>query len=345
MKRILVDVMGGDHAPAETVKGAYLAADELACELVLVGDRGQIQRVATENGWDPDRFEIVHTETVITMEDAPIVVRRGKADSSMGLSLGMLAEGKGDAMVSTGNTGALFAGATLIVKKIGGVHSPAIAALLPMHPPVLLLDSGASLNVSADDLEQFAVLGAVYLKQAMSVENPRVGLLNTGSEETKGTPLQIEAFRRLSSNPTLNFVGNVEGNRVMQDACDVLVCDGFSGNVLLKTMEGMGKLMLKTMKDLFYRNAVTRAAGLAVKPYLGDVKKNFDATEFGGAPILGVRKPVIKAHGSSDAKAFKNAIRQALACAENDLAGDLSCAISVLCERKKAEKEPNRDAE
>ncbi len=339
MKRILVDVMGGDNAPAETVKGAYLAADELACELVLVGDRSEIHRVATENGLDPARFEIVHTETVITMEDAPIAVRRAKADSSMGLSLHMLAEGKGDAMVSTGNTGALFAGATLIVRKLAGVHSPAIAALLPMQPPVLLLDSGANLNVSGEDLEQFAVMGAVYMNKAMGVENPRVGLLNNGSEETKGTPLQLEAYHRLSENSDLNFVGNVEGNRVMQDSCDVLVTDGFSGNVLLKTMEGMGKLMLRTMKELFYRNAVTKAAGLAVKPYLGEVKKNFDATEFGGAPILGVQKPVIKAHGSSDAKAFKNAIRQALACAEKDLTGDLSVAISTLTERKKAQKE------
>ena len=339
MKRILVDVMGGDNAPAETVKGAYLAADELECELVLVGDRSEIQRIASENGWDPDRFEIVHTETVITMEDAPIAVRRAKADSSMGLSLRMLAEGKGDAMVSTGNTGALFAGATLIVRKIAGVHSPAIAALLPMQPPVLLLDSGASLNVSAEDLEQFAVMGSVYMKKAMGVENPRVGLLNNGSEETKGTPLQMEAYHRLCENSDLNFVGNVEGNRVMQNACDVLVTDGFSGNVLLKTMEGMGKLMLKTMKELFYRNAVTKAAGLAVKPYLGDVKKNFDATEFGGAPILGVRKPVIKAHGSSDAKAFKNAIRQALACAEKDLTADLGVEISALTEKRRAQKE------
>ena len=345
MKRILLDVMGGDNAPMETVKGAYLAADELSCELILVGDRSQIRRIAEENGWDPDRFEIVHTETVITMEDAPISVRRGKADSSMGVALRMLAEGKGDAMVSTGNTGALFAGSTLIVKKLPGVHSPAIAALLPMQPPVLLLDSGASLNVSAEDLEQFAVMGSVYMKKTMGVENPRVGLLNNGAEETKGTPLQIEAYGRLSKNTDLNFVGNVEGTRVMQDACDVLVTDGFSGNVLLKTMEGMGKLMLKTMKDLFMRTAVTKAAALAVKPYLGEVKKNFDATEFGGAPILGVQRPVIKAHGSSNAKAFKNAVRQALACAENDLTGDLSSAVSALSERRRAEKELLKDAQ
>ena len=339
MKRSLVDVMGGDHAPAETVKGAYLAADELNCELVLVGDGDEIHRIAKENGWDPNRFEIVHTKTVIVMEDEPIAVRRTKADSSMSLALKMLAEGKGDAMVSTGNTGALFAGATLIVRKIGGVHCPAIAALLPMQPPVLLLDSGANLNVSAEDLEQFAIMGSIYMKKTMGLENPRVGLLNNGAEQTKGTALQIEAYRLLSANSEINFVGNVEGNRVMKNACDVLVCDGFSGNILLKTMEGMGKLMLKTVKQLFLKNPITMAAALAVKPFIGEVKKNFDATEFGGAPILGVRKPVIKAHGSSNAKAFKNAIRQALACAENDLSGDLTVAMAALSERKRAERE------
>ncbi len=338
MKRILVDVMGGDHAPEETVKGAYLAADELSCEIVLIGNEEEIARVARENGLDPKRFEVVHTPTVIEMTDEPIAVRRTKADSSMSVALKMLSEGKGDAMVSTGNTGALFAGATLIVRKIGGLRCPAIAALLPMQPPVLLLDSGANLNVSADDLEQFAVMGSVYMR-AMGVENPRVGLLNNGAEPTKGTNLQIETYGRLSKNPQLNFVGNVEGNRVMHDTCDVLVADGFTGNVLLKTMEGMGKLMLKTMKGLFFKNAATKIAGLLIKPHLGAVKKSFDAGESGGAPILGVNHPVIKAHGSSDAKAFKNAIRQALSCAESDLTGDLTQALADLAERKKREKE------
>lgn len=345
MKRILVDVMGGDHAPEETVKGAYLAADELDCELVLIGNRDEIHRVAKENRMDPDRFEIVHTETVIEMTDEPILVRRGKADSSMSTALRMLSEEQGDAVVSTGNTGALFAGATLIVRKINGVHCPAIAALLPMQPPVLLLDSGANLNVSAEDLEQFAVMGSVYMKRAMGVENPRVGLLNNGAESTKGTNLQIEAYRRLLENPDLNFVGNIEGNRVMRNACDVLVTDGFSGNILLKTMEGMGKLMLTTMKELFYRNAQTKTAGILVKPYLGEVKKNFDASEYGGAPILGVKRPVIKAHGSSDARAFKNAIRQALFCAEGDLSEDLGRAIETLSARRRLEKETEKAQE
>ncbi len=345
MKRILVDVMGGDKAPEETVKGAYLAADELSVEIVLVGDRAEIERVARENGLDAERFRIIHASEVITMTDEPIAVRRGKPDSSMSVALRHLAAGEGDAMVSTGNTGALFAGATLIVRKVGNLRCPAIAALLPMQPPVLLLDSGANLNVSAEDLEQFAVMGSVYMQKTMALERPRVGLLNNGAEETKGTNLQIETYARLSRNPMLNFVGNVEGNRVMQDACDVLVADGFSGNILLKTMEGMGKLMLRTMKELFYMDAVTKVAGLMIKPKIGEVKKHFDASEYGGAPILGVNRPVIKAHGSSDAKSFKNAIRQAVTCAESDLSADLAAALAELADQKRAEKEKEAAAE
>jgi glycerol-3-phosphate acyltransferase PlsX len=256
----------------------------------------------------------------------------------MSIGLKLLAEGKGDAFVSTGNTGALFTGANLLVRKIKGVRRPAIAAILPMQPPVLLLDSGANVSVTAEYLEQFAVMGAQYMKTVMGVQNPRVGLLNNGAEETKGTAVQLAAYELLKNNPELNFVGNVEGNRVMQNTCDVLVADGFSGNILLKTMEGMGKLMLKTLKNLFSANMKTMMAYGLVKNDLKDVKKNLDASEFGGAPILGVRAPVIKAHGSSDAKAFKNAIRQAIAFSEADLTEDLTEALTRLNERKKAEK-------
>lgn len=341
MKRILVDMMGGDKAPEETVKGVCLAADEWdgSVEFILLGDRRQLEAAAEENGLSLSSFEIVDTPTVITMEDEAIAVMRTKSDSSMSIGLRMLAEGKGDALVSTGNTGALFTGANLIVRKIRGTRRPAIAAMLPLQPPVLLLDSGANVTVTPEYLEQFAVMGSVYMKKMMSMERPRVGLLNNGTEEQKGTELQIEAYRLLSANPDLNFVGNVEGNRVMHNACDVLVADGFSGNILLKTMEGMGKLMLKTMKSLFYANFKSKLAAMMVESGLKDVKKNFDSSEYGGAPILGISRPVIKAHGSSDAKAFKNALRQAMICVDNDLTGDLTAELARLSERKKSEKE------
>ncbi len=337
MKRIVVDMMGGDLAPLETVKGVCMAAKELEAEFILVGNEPELLRVAKENGLSLDGFKIVHTDTVITMEDDPLSVMRTKSDSSMSIGLHLLANDEGDAFVSTGNTGALFTGASLIVRKIKGARRPAIAAVLPMQPPVLLVDSGANITVSADDCDRFAVMGSVYMKKMMDVDTPRVGLLNNGAEEHKGTDIVREARGRLAENSLINFVGNVEGNRVMENACDVLVCDGFAGNIHLKTMEGMGKLMLSTLRTLFGVNLRTKLAYLLVKPYLGTVKKNFDATEFGGAPILGISKPVIKAHGSSNAKAFKNAIKQAIACAENDLAADISDALAALSAQRTAE--------
>jgi len=338
MKKIIVDMMGGDNAPEETIRGVLLAKEELSAELLLVGNREVLTAKAAELGVSLDGFEIVHTEVEITMEDDPIVAVRTKSDSSMSVGLKLLAEDKGDAFVSAGNTGALFTGANLLVRKLRGVRRPAIAAVLPMTPPVLLLDSGANLTVTPEYLEQFAVMGSAYMKKMMGLEAPRVGLLNNGTEDHKGTELQIETYKLLSKNPEINFVGNIEGNAVMFGACDVLVCDGFSGNILLKTMEGMGKLMLKTMRDLFTANAATKAGYLLVRSQLGLVKKNFDASEQGGAPILGIAKPVIKAHGSSKAKAFKNAIRQALVAAENDLTEELTEELAILSERKKAEK-------
>ena len=338
MKTIIVDMMGGDRSTVETVKGVVLAANEFEAKYILVGKKDELLAAASENGISLEGFEIVDTPTVITMDDDPICVTRSKSDSSMSVALRMLADGKGDAVVSTGNTGALFTGATLIVRKMKNLRRPAIAALLPMQPPVLLLDSGANTSVTPDYLEQFAIMGSAYMKNIHGLENPRVGLLNNGEEEHKGTPLQIETYKLLSENENINFVGNVEGNRVMSNVCDVLVADGFTGNIFLKTMEGMGKLMLKTIKGIFYTNTKTKLCALVVQNQIKDAKKKFDTREFGGAPILGISKPVIKAHGSSDAKAFKNAIRQAIAFSEADLTEDMEATLASLAERKKAKK-------
>ena len=338
MKTIIVDMMGGDKAPAETVKGVALAAKEFEAKYILVGKKDELLEAAEANKISLDDFEIVDTPTVITMDDSPISVTRTKTDSSMSVALHMLAEGKGDAVVSTGNTGALFTGATLIVRKMKNLRRPAIAALLPMQPPVLLLDSGANISVTPEYLEQFAVMGSAYMKYIHGLESPRVGLLNNGEESHKGTQLQVDTYKLLSENEDINFVGNVEGNRVMSNVCDVLVADGYTGNIFLKTMEGMGKLMLKTLKELFYTNAKTKVCALIVQNQIKDVKKKFDTREFGGAPILGISKPVIKAHGSSDAKAFKNAIRQAIAFSEADLTADMEETLALLAERKKAQK-------
>ena len=220
-------------------------------------------------------------------------------------------------MVSCGNTGALFAGASLTVRRIKGVHRAALAAVLPFNPPVLLLDCGANVTVQPDFLPQFATMGTAYMKALYNLENPRVGLLNNGAEEHKGTPLQTEAHQLLKNCPDINFVGNVEGNQIAFNACDVLVTDGFTGNVCLKTLEGMGKMFSARMKGIFYTSLLTKLGALTVKKPFMQFKKDFDAKEHGGSPILGLRKPVIKAHGSSDARAFKSAIRQAMRFAES----------------------------
>ena len=340
MKTIIVDMMGGDNAPLETVKGVGHAIEELDKDVkyILVGDKVEIEKIARENDISLDGCEVVHTEEVITMEDDPISVVRGKENSSMSVGLRMLKEGKGDAFVSTGNTGALFTGANLIVRKVKGVKRPAIASLLPLQPPVLLADSGANVVVTPEYLEQFAIMGSAYMKHVMGVENPRVGLLNNGEEEHKGTELQIETYKILKANESINFVGNIEGNRVMQDTCDVIIADGFTGNIFLKTMEGLGKMMLKTLKTTLYSKIRTRAAGLLIKGEMAGIKKTFDANELGGAPILGVLKPVIKAHGSSKAKAFKNAIRQAIAYSDTPLTAEIEEAIAAVAEHKKAQE-------
>ena len=341
MKTIIVDMMGGDNAPLETVKGVGRALNELDKDVkyILVGDQVQIEAIARENEISLEGCDIVHTEEYITMNDDPISVVRGKEHSSMSIGLRMLKEGKGDAFVSTGNTGALFTGANLIVRKVKGVKRPAIASLLPLQPPVLLADSGANVVVTPEYLEQFAIMGSAYMKHVMGVENPRVGLLNNGEEEHKGTELQIETYKILKANESINFVGNIEGNRVMQDSCDVIVADGFTGNIFLKTMEGLGKMMLKTLKATLYSKVRTRAAGLLIKNEMSGIKKTFDAGELGGAPILGISKPVIKSHGSSKAKAFKNAIRQAIAYSDTMLTTEIEEELAAVAERKKVAEE------
>ena len=314
--KMIIDCMGGDNAPLEMLKGVIDAKAELGGEYLLVGHKEILETTARENGLDISGFEILHAETVITMEDDAMAFRE-KKDSSMTMALKALANGEGDAMVSCGNTGTLFAGATLTVRRIKGVHRAALAATLPFNPPVLLLDCGANVTVQPEFLPQFAAMGSAYMKALYSLDNPRVGLLNNGAEEHKGTPLHTEAHQLLKACPDINFVGNVEGNQVPFSPCDILVTDGFTGNVLLKTMEGMGKMFSARMKGIFYKSLLTKLGALTVKKSFMQFKKDFDVKEHGGSPILGIRKPVIKAHGSSDARAFKSAIRQAMRFAES----------------------------
>ena len=257
----------------------------------------------------------------------------------MAVGLKMLAEGHGDAFVSTGNTGALFTGATLIVRKVKGVLRAGIGAIVPLQVPVLLLDTGANLVVNEDNLEQFAVMGSAYMHKMYGIENPRGGLLNNGAEETKGTELQRAAYARLKDCPDINFVGNVEGSSAPFNVCDVMVTDGFTGNIYLKSVEGLGKMLLKRLKEIFYSTPATKLAALSMKKQLDQMKHDYDSSEHGGAPILGISKPVIKAHGSSNAKAFKNAIRQAINYAQSGVIYDIAEAAQEYSERKKLQKQ------
>ena len=342
--KIILDVMSGDNAPVEIIKGAAQAADEYGVEFIFVGDQEKITQVANDISFDLTPHKIVHTDVVITMDDDPIVVLHAKKESSLCVGLRMLAAGEGDAFVSATNTGALFTAASLIVRKIPGIQRAAIGSVLPMKPPVLLLDSGANITVTEDYMEQFAVMGSAYMRKIYGIECPRVGLLNNGSEPTKGTDLQRAAYARLSACSRIHFIGNVEGNDVPRGACDVVVTDGFTGNILLKTAEGMGKMMMHALKDVFYANALTMLSAQMMKKHVTALKVKFDATEHGGAPLLGISKPVIKAHGSSNAKAFKNAIRQAISCCDTGITYDIAEAAAEFAAQKKREKEAARAA-
>ena len=322
--KIILDAMSGDNAPLEIIKGAAMAAKAYPDHaLVLVGDENVISDVSVKHNIDLDGIEILHAPTAITMEDKPLAVVREKRDSSMSVGLKQLSQGAGDAFVSAGNTGALITGATLIVKRIKGINRAAIATVLPLENPLLLIDAGANLTVTSDNICQFAFMGAKYMERIYEIDRPRVGQLNNGTEYNKGNALQVESFQLLSESG-LNFVGNVESKALPFNVCDVLVTDGFTGNILLKSVEGMGKFMLHTLKDVLYTNLATKVSALTMKDKIKDMKHRFDASEHGGAPLLGISRPVIKAHGSSDANAIKNAVRQAISFVEGGINEDIT---------------------
>lgn len=321
--KIILDAMGGDKAPLEVVKGAVMAKNAYDISLTLVGNKKIITRVAKENGLSLDGIDIVHTEEVITMEDDPMSVIRAKKNSSMAVGLRMLKE-EGDAFVSAGNTGALHAGSSLIIRPIKGIQRAAIATVLPLAKPMLMLDCGANTTVTPHYLMQWAVMGSIYMKNIFEIDSPAVGLLNNGAEEHKGTPVAAEAHKLLRDNPEIWFIGNVEGTQIVQSPCDVLVTDGFTGNITLKLIEGMGKFFMHSLKGMYKTNAMTKMSFFVMKEHLRSFKKQFDASEHGGAPLLGLRKPVIKAHGSSDAAAIANAIRQAIAFVRTGVIDEIS---------------------
>ncbi len=309
--KVIVDAMGGDNAPLEIIKGCAAAVQSQDVDILLVGDEQIIRRLAQEQGISLARMEILHASEVITMEEDPSTAVRRKPDSSMAVGLKALAGGEGDAFISAGSTGALLTGATLLVKRIKGVKRAALSPLLPgKDGPVMLIDCGANVECTPEYLLQFGVMGSLYMKKVCGIASPRVGLANIGTEECKGGDLQRAALPLLTEGCD-GFVGNVEPSNIPLGAVDVVVCDGFTGNIILKTIEGMGKFLSGKVKEVFLKNTLTKLAALAVKGGLKAFKSSLDASEAGGAPFLGISKPVIKAHGNSNARAVECAVRQA----------------------------------
>lgn len=306
---IIVDAFGGDNAPLEVIKGCVDAVSEYGISVTLTGDEKKIKRIFSENSLSEDNIYIYNCSQVITMEDSADSVIKDKKDSSMAVGLKLLSEGEGDAFVSAGNSGALCMGATLGIKRIKGIKRPAFAPVIPSETGFfMLMDGGANIECRPEMLYQFALMGSIYMSKVMGVKNPRIGLANVGAEDHKGTELYRSTYELLK-NSKLNFIGNVEGRDIPAGACDVVVCDGFTGNLILKTYEGVALTLMKQIKHMFSDSAKGKLAAAMVMKDLKTLKTHFDYNRYGGAPILGSSKPVFKAHGSAKAVTVKNAIR------------------------------------
>ena len=335
--KIILDAMGGDNAPEAPVLGAIEAAKTWGTQITLVGRGEAILEVMKKHGIEtlPEGMEIANADDVVDMHDDPANVVRKRKNSSMIVGLRMLSEGAGDAFISAGSTGALLSGATLVVKRVRGIRRAAMSPAVPNKAGgrTVIVDCGANAECTPEFLLQFGMVGSIYAKKVMGIENPKVGLLNIGTEDTKGTQLQKDAYALLTDaheQEILNFVGNVEGRDVPLGTVDVVVCDGFSGNVLLKSIEGTAMFMGSLMSKMFKKNLLSKLAAALVMKDIKAFKKLMDYREIGGTQFLGIKKPVIKAHGSSDALAFRNAVRQAVNAAENDINAELEQALAAM---------------
>ena len=317
--KIILDTMGSDKGYGEIVKGAIDGVNELGVNIVLVGMEDLLKKELSKYNYPRDFIEILNAEEYISNEDEPVLAIRRKKNSSMVLGLEALAKGEGDGFVSTGNTGALLAGGLFIVKRIKGVERAALATVYPTRKGFsFMLDIGANVDSKPEYLLQFATMGSIYSEQVLGVKSPTIGLANIGVEEGKGNALVREAYKLLLDS-NLNFIGNVEVRDIPEGIADVIVCDGFMGNTILKLTEGMAITMFSALKDEFTSSFKSKLGALMLKSQLKSFKNNLDYREYGGAPLLGLKKPVVKAHGSSDAFAIKNAIRQVKTFSDNNV--------------------------
>lgn len=318
--KIILDGMGGDNAPEEIVKGAVEASEEIRHDICIVGKEERIKEDLSKYKYNPEQVTVVNANEVITNEDSPVRTVRKKPDSSLVVGLSMLKGGRGDLFVSAGNTGAIVVASRMILGKLEGIDRPCIASIYPILGgiPSLLIDAGANPDCRPQNLLQQAMMGSVYMEKVIGRENPTVGLVNLGAEEGKGTLMTKEVYPLLEGS-NINFIGNIEARDVPKGACDVIVSDGFTGNVILKLTEGLAWNILKLLKKKFTDGGKARMGALLLKDKMMELKEEFDYSEYGGAPILGVKGPVVKMHGSSSANAVKNTIIKAVPFAEQDV--------------------------
>jgi len=326
--KIILDAFGGDNAPLEIVEGANLAVKKDSdIEIILCGDENEIKKYADLSS---GRISIVDCKEIIEGDDDPIWAVKNKKDSSMLVGLNLLKDGGGDVFISAGNTGACFTAANLIVKRIKGVKRSALGTFLPSAKgPKLLFDAGANVTLTPEYLVQLAVMGSVYYENVTNTKNASVGLINIGVEETKGTDTLVEAYGLLKDDERINFKGNCEARDVLKGDFDVMVCEGFTGNIILKTLEGTAKELMSGIKNIFMANTFSKLCSLGVKKGLGEFKKKYDYKEYGAAPIIGLKKPVMKAHGSSDRKAILSAIINTKAYVESDVISKITACIGT----------------
>ena len=324
--KVIVDAFGGDNAPLEVLKGCARAVSELGVNIILTGSSEKIKRCAADNGISLSGIEIEHTDDVFDIHEEPKEITRSGKNTSMALGLRLLAEGKGDAFVSAGSTGALVMGATFIVKRIKGIKRIAPSPVMPADKGnFVLVDAGANTECRPEMLVQFAVMGSAYMEKVMGIMKPKVALLNIGAEDTKGRELETESYKLLKESG-LNFVGNIEARDIPKGEVQVVVTDGFTGNIALKLYEGMGSFFGKKMKWIF--SGIGKIGAVFSLGKIKALRKQMDYKEVGGSALLGVKKTVIKAHGSSDATAFFNAVRQAKKCVESNVTGEIESYVS-----------------
>ncbi len=338
--KIILDAMGGDRAPEAPVLGAIQAAKDFGAQITLVGRGEEILKTMRENGINdlPNGVEIANADDVVDMHDDPAALLHKRKNSSMVIGLKLLADGQGDAFVSAGSTGALLTGATLLVKRVKGIRRAAMGPSMPNKAggKTVIVDCGANAECTPEFLLQFALIGSLHARKNLGIATPRVGLLNIGTEDSKGTQLQKDAYgllKQADADGLIHFIGNVEGREVLMGTVDVVVCDGFSGNVLLKTIEGTAYFMGSMMKKMFKKNLFSKIGYLLCRSGAQDIAKMLDYREIGGTQFLGIKKPVIKAHGSSDARAFRNAVKQAMDAAQGDFTGELEAQLAQVKEK------------